>query len=107
MDVKNEKAIADIFVKITHETSSNWDIRMLPEKKLKKSKQDIHKLSTDNWCWCSLWLLPNGFICTQLAFAWFMAENFSGVKLPEGRLILFGEDRVCVTSIKTIGVIKI
>ena len=32
MDVKNEKAMADIFVKITHETSSNWDIRMLPEK---------------------------------------------------------------------------
>ena len=32
MEVKNEKAIADIFVKITHETSSNWDIRMLPEK---------------------------------------------------------------------------
>ena len=49
MDVKNEKAIADIFVKITHETSSNWDIRMLPEKKLKKSEQEIHKLSTDNW----------------------------------------------------------
>ena len=49
MEEKNEKSIADIFVKITHETSSNWDIRMLPEKRLKKSKQEIHKLSTDNW----------------------------------------------------------
>ena len=79
------------FVEITHETSVNRDA-----SSAENSKQLADTTSTELQLVYSLAGLM--VLCTLLAPVWFMAENFPGVKLPQGRLILLGEDGVCVGS---------